>query len=182
MDAPDLLNREVVWLEGERMEGNSWSSLSPESRAWLYSANRVLTAAEQVVLRDAIEQFMAEWVAHGKSLLASWCLEGGRCLVIALDERSPNATGCSIDAKVHWLQALGEKLDVDWMTRNSVMHFNAKDAKWYEMSLAAFWAARKAKAIDDETLVVNAVISKKHECDPTLVCSFKASWHESMWR
>jgi hypothetical protein len=48
--------------------------------------------------------------------------------------------------------------------------------------LASFWAARKAGVVDDETLVVNSVISKKLESEPSLVVAFKASWHETMWR
>jgi len=96
-----------VWQEEECIEGATWGSLPGSSRAWLYTADRVLKDEEQNALRAGIESFLTEWVAHGQSLQASWRLEGGRCLIIALDDRSPNATGCSIDAKVHWLQVLG---------------------------------------------------------------------------
>ena len=36
--------------------------------------------------------------------------------------------------------------------------------------------------VGDDTRLVNAVVSKKLECEPTLVCSFSTSWHEAMWR
>lgn len=164
------------------MEGEAWASLPEDSRSWLYTADRLLTTQEQEELRMAIDLFLSDWVAHGQSLQASWRLEGGRCLVIALDERSPSASGCSIDAKVHWLQAFGEQIGVDWMTRNTVIYYDVDASRWKDLSLSSFWAARKAGRITSETLLVNAVISKKMECEPTLVCPFQASWHEAMWR
>jgi hypothetical protein len=148
----------------------------------LYSADRLLTDQEQAELPDAIEPFLSDWVAHGQSLRASWRLEGGRCLLIALDAVGPHATGCSIDAKVHWLQELGLQWGIDWMSRSIVTYYNADASTWQDLPLASFWAARKAGVVDDKTKVVNSVVSNKLECEPTLVCSFTSSWHEAMWR
>ena len=172
----------AVWMEGECVQGEAWASLSGDSRVWLYTADRLLTSEEQMKLPDAIESFLSDWVAHGQSLRASWRLEGGRCLIIALDENSPNATGCSIDAKVHWLQRFGQQWGLDWMNRNTVIHISGETSTWCDAPLASFWAARKAGVIGDETLVVNSVISSKLESEPSLVVAFKASWHETMWR
>ena len=49
------------------MEGGAWGSLPGSSRAWLYTADRVLTVEEQNALRAGIESFLTEWVAHGQS-------------------------------------------------------------------------------------------------------------------
>jgi len=182
MEASHPTNQSEVWQEGTCTQGATWDSLPGTSRAWLYMADRVLTAEEQGALRADIDSFLLEWVAHGQSLQASWRLEGGRCLIIALDENSPSATGCSIDAKVHWLQRFGQQWGLDWMNRNTVTYISGDTSTWCDAPLASFWAARKAGVIDDETLVVNAVISNKLESEPTLVVAFKASWHETMWR
>jgi hypothetical protein len=181
MEGLPTTDKAQVWQEGACMEGATWSPLSGSSRAWLYTADRLLLNEEQIALSSGIESFLAEWVAHGQSLQASWRLEGGRCLIIALDDRSPNATGCSIDAKVHWLQAFGEQWGVDWMNRNTVIYFNEEASAWSEVPLASFWAARKAGMVNDDTRLVNVVVSKKLECEPTLVCAFSVSWHQMMW-
>ena len=70
---------------------------------------------------------------------------------------------------------------MDWMKRNTVTYYN-EDPRVERMPLASFWAARKAGVVGDDTRLVNAVVSKKLECEPTLVCSFSTSWHEAMWR
>ena len=182
MDGIPTTDKAQVWQEGTCMEGGAWGSLPGSSRAWLYTADRVLTVEEQNALRAGIESFLTEWVAHGQSLQASWRLEGGRSLIIALDDRSPNATGCSIDAKVHWLQAFGKQWGVDWMKRNTVTYYMEEASAWSEVPLASFWAARKAGVVGEDTRLVNAVVSRKLECEPTLVCAFSISWHEAMWR
>ena len=102
--------------------------------------------------------------------------------MIALDESSPEATGCSIDSKVHWLQGVGAEMKVDWMGRGQVIHYNASGVRWEESSLAQFWAARKAGRVEANTLLVNGVVASKLDCDPSLVVPFEQSWHEEMWR
>ena len=171
-----------AWFENEALEGSSWSDLPSTSRVWLYTADRALTEGECALLQASAEAFVDQWTAHGKSLQASWRLEGRRCLVMALDTSGPAATGCSIDAQVHWLRGQGEKLSVDWMGRNSVIHYNKVMECWAEAALAAFWAARKAGNIDHDTLVVNAVVATKADCMPSLVRAFSESWHAEMWR
>ena len=90
----DSLNasEELVWLENDVLSGATWGELPTESRTWLYTADRVLKSEEREAFTQSIDAFIASWAAHGKSLQASWRLEGGRCLMIALDESSPEAT------------------------------------------------------------------------------------------
>ena len=171
-----------AWFENEALEGSCWSDLPSTSRVWLYTADRTLTEGECEAFQASAEDFVGQWTAHGKSLQASWRLEGRRCLVMALDTSGPAVTGCSIDAQVRWLRGQGEKLSVDWMGRNRVIHYNEVTERWVESVLAAFWAARKAGNVDDETRVVNAVVASKADCVPTLVRPFAESWHEEMWR
>ena len=171
-----------AWFENEATEGSKWSDLPDTSRVWLYTADRCLTVKECEALDASAEAFVKQWVAHGKALQASWRLEGRRCLVVALDATGPAATGCSIDAQVHWLKGLGEELGVDWMGRNSVIHYNRCVGRWSETGLAAFWMARKAGNVGEDAPLVNAVIASKADCTPSLVRPFSESWHEEMWR
>lgn len=172
----------IAWFENDTLDGALWSGLPDDSRVWLYTADRPLTENECEALGASAEAFVDQWVAHGKSLQASWRLEGRRCLVVALDASGPEATGCSIDAKVHWLHGLGEKMGVDWMGRNSVIHYNKVTSRWTESGLASFWADRKAGNVGDETPVINAVVGSKADCMPSLVRPFAESWHAEMWR
>ena len=182
MTAPPDDSTALVWFYNEALEGAQWSELPGASRVWLYTADRPLTERECESLRDAAEAFVEQWVAHGKSLRASWRLEGRRCLIMALDVSGPEATGCSIDSQVHWLKGLGAEWGLEWMGRNSVIHYNVTTERWTESGLAGFWAERKAGKVGGETPVINAVVSSKADCLPSLVRPFGESWHNEMWR
>ena len=113
---------------------------------WLYTANRLLTVEERQ-LPPAIELFLSI-DAHGQRF--ELAIGTGPSLVIALDERSPHATGCSIDAKVRWLQALGQEWGIDWLSRSFVTYYIEDASSWQDMLPASFWAARKAGVVDGE--------------------------------
>ena len=179
-----------VWAFGEVDQGSEWEALPDDSRVWLHVSNRRLSDVECETLAQSLNEFLAHWSAHGQALNASWRLEGRRALMVALDERSAGATGCSIDKLVHWLQAFcgsGLEEPLDWFSRNLVIHYyinthGSAEPCWIESSLSGYWAMRKAQQIEPNSLVVNSVVNSKGQCEPTLVKEFDSTWHAEMWR
>lgn len=158
--------------------------LPDSSRLWVYVADRILSASENERIAENLERFTEAWVAHGVDLTASWKLQGSRVLVIALDEGQAGASGCSIDASVQFMKRLGEKErpEIDWMRRDQVVYRNAGSPVWEESALSAFWMARKAGLVLDDTLVVNTLCSNKGEWQSQSMPSFQESWHNEMWK
>jgi len=180
----------LVWAFGEAQQGSEWESLPDDARVWLHVSNRQLSDEECETLAESLDKFLKQWSAHGQALKAGWRLEGRRALMVALDEGSAGATGCSIDKLVHWLQAFsGSEHDapLDWFSRGLVIHYYvdpsaSSETCWKENSLAEYWAMRKAQQIGENSLVVNSVVSRKGQCLPTLVQEFASTWHVEMWR
>tara|TARA_B110000879_G_scaffold37839_1_gene52804 strand:+ start:321 stop:863 length:543 start_codon:yes stop_codon:yes gene_type:complete len=172
------------WFPDESIEGSLWMKLPDSSRLWVYVADRVLSMSETERLAENSERFTAAWVAHGTELTASWKLQGSRVLLIALDEVQAGASGCSIDASVQFMQRLGEKErpSIDWMRRDQVVYQNAGSPVWAESTLSAFWMARKAGLVLDDTLVVNTLCSNKGEWKSQSTPLFQESWHSEMWK
>ena len=85
----------------------SFDQITPEARLWVYQANRSLTADEAAAIETAIRPALDEWAAHGHPLLASARVVAGRFLLVAVDEGAGLPSGCSIDASVHTVQAIG---------------------------------------------------------------------------
>lgn len=173
------------WMEGDFIHSSNWNDLPNSSRVWLHCANRTLASDEQTALAGQLEDFLIHWSAHGKALEAGWKLEGGRCLMIGLNEAAAGATGCSIDKLSHFLQGFIGSIQsqpLDWMQRNRVLYNKVSERQWSETPLAHFWAMRKAVEVSDEDLVVNTVVQTKADCEPTLVRRFELTWHAEMWR
>ncbi|HAW72603.1 MAG TPA: ABC transporter ATPase [Flavobacteriales bacterium] len=172
------------WFPDESLEGSLWVKLPDSSRLWVYVADRLLTTSENDRVAENAERFTAAWVAHGTELTASWKLQGSRILLIALDEGQAGASGCSIDASVQFMQRLGEKETpaIDWLRRDQVLHRTAESPVWEESALSAFWMARKAGLVQDNTVVVNTLCANKGEWETQSTPSFQESWHNEMWK
>lgn len=87
------------------------------SKIWLYQTNRALASNEQEVLQNQLNEFAANWKAHGKNLEAKFWFHNPFLLICEVDESLWGASGCSIDAKVHFLKELGNRYDSDFFVR-----------------------------------------------------------------
>jgi hypothetical protein len=92
--------------------------LPPHARLWQYIANRPLSDAEIAWVTEQAKQFTLKWTAHNHQLAADACVLFNQILVLAVDETHAGASGCSIDKSTHFVEGLGQKLDVDFFTRD----------------------------------------------------------------
>ena len=106
-----------------------FEEISPESRVWIYQSNRRLTPAEQVVIRDTMEEFCGRWEAHGTPLRSSFKLDHDYFLILSVDEAWSGASGCSIDGSVKVIKALGQQLGVDFFGRLSAAFLSGDEVK-----------------------------------------------------
>jgi hypothetical protein len=95
-----------------------FSDIDFQARVWVYQANRELTAEETGIITETLKASLDTWEAHGKSLTASGKIFEHRFIVIAVDERDELPSGCSIDKSVHWLQEIGQRMNIDFFDRS----------------------------------------------------------------
>lgn len=81
-----------------------FESLPDSSRVWVFGSDRPLTEASTDALLKDVDAYLADWKAHGAPLTVSRQWRDGRFLVIAVDQSSAGATGCSIDGLFRVLQ------------------------------------------------------------------------------
>jgi len=148
-------------------------SMHPESRMWFYGLQQPLTDAQAEVLRELMNDFVGQWKAHGAQLAAAYRLVGNQCLILAVDERQQQATGCSIDKSVHLLMEFGQQYGIDFFNRMLV--FTADENGIQAYTPTALKAALVGGQITPETPVM-------HTLAPTLGASgtgmipLKESW------
>lgn len=95
-----------------------FSDIDFQSRVWVYQANRELTPEETGIITETLKASLDTWEAHGKPLTASGKIFEHRFIVIAVDERDELPSGCSIDKSVHWLQEIGQRMNIDFFDRS----------------------------------------------------------------
>jgi hypothetical protein len=153
--------------------------LAPDSRLWIYQSNRELTSSEVTQVKSTLQQFVSEWFSHGLAMKADFVILHHRVIVIALDQTAAAASGCGIDKSVRMMDQLGQQMGVNFLQRNLVVF--EQDGVIQQTELNQFWALRKAKMVDDETLLIDTTIQKLEAWPNDGWTLFKNSWHHEMW-
>lgn len=148
------------------------------TRLWLYNANRELTPDEAASAKTYLADFAERWVSHNRALTAYSDLLYNRLVVLGVDESAAGASGCSIDGSVRALQALGRELGVDFFERMIFLVVQEDGVRPYGRE--AFAAAYAAGELNDQTPVVDTLVTSVAEARSGLVKPLSVSWHARM--
>ena len=152
-----------------------FNSLPDTSRIWIYQSNRSFTDEELQEIEAGLSTFLQQWTVHGSDLLAGFEIKYKRFIVIGLDQSNASASGCSIDASVHYIQTLEQKYDVILLDRMNVS-FKQGDYIAYK-PLKDFKKMAKEKAISKNTIVFNNLVASKLEYLENWEVPASESWH-----
>lgn len=148
--------------------------LSDESRVWIYQAERNLSDQEVDRIRSACAEFVPAWQAHGKNLKADYRVLLNRFICLFVDESNADATGCSIDRSVHFIQELEKFLGIGLMERTTAIYIDEAgklcEAHMNEMK----------GTITPSTLVANNLISTLGEMREKWIGPASESWHSRL--
>ncbi|MBB4119264.1 hypothetical protein GGR32_001560 [Mesonia hippocampi] len=153
-----------------------FQELPEEARIWIYQANRSFTADELIELEQELTQFLTQWAAHGASLKAGFEIKYKRFIIIGLDQEVTIASGCSIDAQVHFIQSLEKKYQVDLLDKMNVS-FKQGEFVAYK-PLIDFKKLVKNKSVSANTIVFNNLVNTKVEYVNDWEVPLKDSWHQ----
>lgn len=149
------------------------------SRVWVYQSSRAFEATEQSSIQDTLDSFITQWQAHGADLVAAATIVDDRFVVVMVDEKQNQATGCSIDASVALIRQLEQNFQVDFFDRMAIAW--VKEGFVEVTPMHEFWAMRKAGLIHDNTVVYNNLVKDKAEFSTKWKVPFGESWHAEMW-
>ena len=152
-----------------------FSTLPDNSRVWVYQCNRKLSDDEVAVISDKTTEFLTQWTAHGSNLEAGFEIKYNRFIVIGLNQENASASGCSIDASVHFIQQLQQEFDVDLLDKMNVTFYNGDFIA--HKTLTDFKKMAKAKSVSPNTVVFNNLVNTKEEYLENWEVPAKESWH-----
>ncbi len=152
-----------------------FDTLPEESRVWIYQANRSFSEEEIKELTSKLEVFIEAWTAHGKDLQAGFKIVYKRFIVIALNQNLNLATGCSIDASVHFIQELEKDYNVDLMDK---MNVSFKQGEFIAYKpLMDFKNMAKNNSVSKNTIVFNNLVTNIAEFKDNWEVPASESWH-----
>jgi len=148
-------------------------TMNPESRMWFYGLEKPMTSAQSEQLKSVMDEFVAQWKAHGTQLAAAYRIIADQCLILAVDETQQQATGCSIDKSVHLLQEFGAKHGLDFFNR--LLVFTMGERGFEALSPTVLKARITEGRIDGDTPVMNTLAATLRESGDGMI-TLRESW------
>ncbi|WP_222983914.1 ABC transporter ATPase [Flagellimonas meishanensis] len=152
-----------------------FSKLPDNARIWIYQSERSFSEQELDEIEQSVTDFLKEWTAHGNQLQAGFEIKYDRFIIIGLDQSLASASGCSIDASVHFIQGLEKKYEVSLLDRMNVS-FKQGDYVAYK-PLTDFKKMAKDKAVSKNTIVFNNLVATKLDYLENWEVPASESWH-----
>lgn len=153
----------------------NFNTLPDDSRIWIYQANRKLSDDEVISITEQTKEFLTQWTAHGANLEAGFEIKYNRFIVLGLNQENASASGCSIDASVHFIQSLQEQFDVDLMDKMNVTYYTGDFIA--HKTLLDFRKMAKNKSVSKDTIVFNNLVTTKAEYEENWEIPASQSWH-----
>jgi len=152
-----------------------FETLPETSRIWIYQCSRSFSQEELEEVQESLNTFIEQWTAHGSDLKAGYEIRYKRFIILALDQSKTLASGCSIDASVHFIQQLEKKYEVELLDKMNVS-YKQGDFIAYK-PLADFKKMAKQKAVSKNTIVFNNLVTNKGEYIEHWEVPASESWH-----
>ncbi|QMU63781.1 MAG: ABC transporter ATPase [Flavobacteriaceae bacterium] len=152
-----------------------YNRLPNNARIWIYQSERMFTEEEEVFISEKAKVFIEQWTRHGENLKGSFIIKYQQFLILAVDESFATASGCSIDASVHFIQTLEQKLQLDLMDKMRISFRNQDHINVVKMPVFKEYA--KTDKIRRETIVFNNTVTTKEDFETKWEVPAKESWH-----
>ncbi len=99
-----------------------FDTLPDSARLWVFASDKPLAGASADTMLAAVDNFIAQWKAHGVPLRAGRDWRDDRFLAVAVDVNAENASGCSIDGLFRAFQDLQRELGVQLVGAGRVFY------------------------------------------------------------
>jgi len=153
----------------------NFNILPETSRVWIYQANRSFTENELEEISSKLNAFIEQWTAHGSDLQSGYEIKYKRFIILGLNQKLNNASGCSIDASVHFIQQLEQDYNVDLLDKMNVSYKQGEFIAY--KTLTDFRKMAKQKAVSKNTIVFNNLVTNIAEYKENWEVPASESWH-----
>ncbi len=148
--------------------------LHPDSRVWIYHADRVLTSEEAQMADAEIKSFCTQWASHSRQLKATGCVLFNRIVLLMVDESMAGASGCSIDTSVSFVKNLGVKYQTNLFDRMLITYIENDKVKTTKLASLG----EEIQGDKSEVLIFDNLIKTKSDLQDNSIVPVMGSWVE----
>jgi len=148
----------------------------PNSRIWIYQANRPLLPDEVNGINQRLNAFTRSWTAHNQALKADGRVLFDRFIVLAVDNSFAEASGCSIDKSTHFLQEVEKDLGLNLFDRLKIAYLKEEGGEIDIISKPELRSALEEGTVHAETPVFNNTIQSLEELKNSWIRPLRETW------
>lgn len=126
-----------------------------------------------------LNNFTAEWLAHGHALAAIGEVLHHQFIILSVDEQVAGATGCSIDKSVNLMKEIEQKFNLNLFDRFRIAYRQNEEV--INCSREEFEDMIKSGRVNENTLVFNNLINNRNELQTFWEIPLKDSWHAQVF-
>jgi len=152
-----------------------FETLPDSSRVWVFGSDKLLTEEGTKLLLDGVDAHLADWKAHGAPLTVGREWRDGRFLIVAVDQSTAGASGCSIDGLFRVLQQLERTAGASLVGGGRIFY---RDNHGVVQSATRDEVAALAKSgvISKDTVVFDTTLTDLGTCRACFERRAKESW------
>ena len=153
-----------------------FDSLPDDARLWVFAASEPVTGDRAAMLLNAVDEWLAEWKAHGEPLECARDWRDDRFLAIGVDQSTAGASGCSIDALFRVFKELQASGGPSMLGGGRVFYRGPHNAV-VSQSRAEFAKSASSGEVGPETPVFDTSVATAGDYRRSFEKSARDSWH-----
>jgi hypothetical protein len=157
----------------------SFDELPADARVWVFGAANELDAAASDRLLDAVDDFLAQWNAHGSPLVCGRAWRDDRFLAIGVDQSTAGASGCSIDGLFRTLARLEPELGTKLLGAGRVYYRDAA-GQVRAATRAVFAELARSGGVSPDTPVFDTALTTAASWRERFERPARESWHAEL--
>lgn len=156
-----------------------FSALPDDARCWVFGARAPLDDVDAPRLLGAVDRYLKQWKAHGNPLISAREFRDEHFLVIGVDERASDASGCSIDGLFRVLQDVEKGIGTT-MVGGGLVHFRDAGGMVHCVTRTDFAVMAQDGDVGRETTVFDLTVTTVGEYRARFEARAADTWHREL--
>lgn len=156
-----------------------FDTLPDDARLWVFAAAADIDEFDSPKLLNAVDLFLADWAAHGHALTCASHWRDERFLIVAVDQRTEGASGCSIDGLFRTLVELEKGVGTS-LVGGGLIFFRDEFGLIHSVSRADFLELARQGGVTSSTTVFDTTVSTMADYRAKFEGPAEKSWHAQL--
>lgn len=156
-----------------------FEKLPDDARCWIFAARAPLDEVDAPRMLAAVDSYLLAWKAHGAPLTSGREFRDEHFLAVGVDERTSDASGCSIDGLFKVLQGIEEGIGTS-MVGGGTVYFRDAGGFVHGCTRAEFEHMAAMGEVGTATPVFDTTLTTVGEYRTRFERPAGESWHRSL--